>query len=266
QSKESHQDHDSQIKLLQTNTSNIRQLLQQDYDSSQAMANSLQLDTERLQQNIERYQQDIESHQQEIKNNRHDIDDLQSDLQSYRQDIKTYQQETKSQQQQNNIIFAETTQQKLLTPVATQLNELERNFNALQQEYTNQQNVLSVDNKEFSELNDKLNQFNEQLKKTEDDVKNHTQLLRESDKDENLQHFQHLENHLNTLSQQFSDASEQSISLQNLLNHIQEQQNTTLGQQDEIAKQFLTQQQHLESHDTQLIQLNPILTKTDIKE
>ncbi|MCN4144745.1 MAG: hypothetical protein LC437_06760 [Thiohalomonas sp.] len=176
QSKANYQDHDTQIKLLQTNTTNIRQLLEQDCDSSQVVANS--------------FQQDIESHHQEIKNNRHNIDDL-------------------------------------------------------------------------SELNDKINQFNEQLKQFEEDVKNHIQLLRESDNNENLQHFQQLDDHLNTLSQQFSDASEQFISLQNLLNHLQEQQNSTLGQQDEIAKQFLTQQQHLESHD---IQLNPILAKTNSNE
>lgn len=228
QSKANYQDHDTQIKLLQTNTTNIRQLLQQDCDSSQVVANSFQLDIESLQQNIESLQQNIESlqqniesHQQEIKNNRHDIDELQSDLQIYRQDIETYQQETK------------------------------------------QEGVLSIDNEHLSELNDKINQFNEQLKKSEDDVKNHIQLLRESDNDENLQHFQQLDDHLNTLSQQFSDASEQSISLQNLLNHLQEQQNTAHGQQNEIAKQFLTQQQHLESHD---IQLNPILAKTNSNE
>jgi chromosome segregation ATPase len=214
QSKANYQDHDTQIKLLQTNTTNIRQLLQQDCDSSQVVANSFQ-------QDIESHQQEIESHHQEIKNNRHDIDDLQSDLQIYRQEIETYQQETK------------------------------------------QQGVLGIDNEHLSELNDKINQFNEQLKKSEEDVKNHIQLLRESDNNENLQHFKHLDGHLNTLSQQFSDASEQSISLQNLLNHLQEQQNSTLGQQDEIAKQFLTQQQHLESHD---IQLNPILAKTNSNE
>lgn len=256
QSKANYQDHDTQIKLLQTNTTNIRQLLQQDCDSSQVVANSFQ-------QDIESHQQDIESHHQEIKNNRHDIDDLQSDLQSYRQEIETYQQETKNLQQQNKIISTEETQQKLLTPLETQLKELEHNFQSLQQEYTKQQGVLTIDNEHLSELNDKINQFNEQLKQSEEDVKNHIQLLRESDNNENLQHFQHLDDHLNTLSQQFSDASEQSISLQNLLNHLQEQQNTAHGQQDEIAKQFLTQQQHLESHD---IQLNPILAKTNSNE
>ncbi|MCU7938137.1 MAG: hypothetical protein KZQ64_03170 [gamma proteobacterium symbiont of Bathyaustriella thionipta] len=366
QSKANQQTHDTQIKLLQTDSSNVRQLLRQNSDNVQVISKSHQ-------QDIESHQQVIESHQQEIDNNRHSIDDHQDDINHLQQEIKRLQENSVSNQQnikkqqeniksideelisliprlenidkqnialnnqdngvsnisqqstellkqelsaqiaeqsqttltsanktnqqqiseqlaqqkqsftqqieqqdkqqseqlkqlENKVSSIEDAQQKLLAPLEVQLKELEDNIQSLQQEHTTQAATISGDAENFSDFNSKINIFNEKLQQSQEELKNHVEQIRKSDNHENLQQFNQLDNNLESLSQQFSIVSEQSTSMLNLLNTLQEQQNTASGQNDEVAKQFLTQQQQLEDHDAQLNQLIPILAKIDSNE
>ncbi|MCW8930792.1 MAG: hypothetical protein OQL19_11200 [Gammaproteobacteria bacterium] len=231
-------DHDTQLKLLKTDTGSIRKSLQEETNNFQQVSLS--------------HQRDIESHQQDIDDIKHTVTNLQKNV---------------DEQQFNDIISnIENTQQELIAPLEKHLTELEDSIQSLRKEYTNQQETLSDDTENWSTLSDKVSQFNAQLLQSQDELKQHLEQLHESDKNTNSLQFEQFNETLTQLSEQLSDVTEQSNSLQNLFNTVQEQQNSENEHQDELSKQYLIQQQQLESHDSQLVQLSPLITQTEMNE
>ena len=261
-------EHDTQIKLLQTDTSNIRK--------------SLQLETSNFQQESLSHQRDIESHQRDIKSHQHAIEDqqqgmdvlketvtnLQHNMGEHQQALKSidakmadflpqtdrkdeqnsqqkeqyqaFEQQFKQEHQQelqqlsNTISTIENSQQQLISPLEAHLQELDKNIQSLQQDIKKQEN-----------------QFNEQ--------RSH-----EPDKDTASIQFDHFNETLNKLSQQIYDVTEQANNLQHSFSEVQAQQNTDNAHHEELLKQYLFQQQQLEKHERQLAKLIPILSQSEV--
>lgn len=209
---ENYQAHDTQIKLLQTDTGNIRKSLQRDIDNQQQVIDSHRHGMENLEQAVTRLKQNMGDYQQELKSHQQKFNSRQQDFESHQLELKSHQQEFNSHQQ---------------------------------------------------DLKTKMDQFNEQLKQSQHELKQQIQLLPEAEHNADLEQFNET---LDKLTQQLSDVSEQYSHLQSLFSAMQEQQNTDSEHHDELSKQYLTQQQQLEKHEAQIVQLIPVISQSSTNE
>ena len=155
------------------------------------------------------------------------------------------------------------TQIKLLQ---TDAGTIKKSIQALNQDDVEQQKVFADDREKLSGLTARVNQFDDILQQSQNELKQHIQLLIEPDKNENLQQFNQIRNKLEQFSQKLGDAADQSRTLQALFSDMQEQQIIAAKHHDEWSKQYLNQQQQLQHHDTQLEHLNPLLEKNNAYE
>lgn len=180
---ENSQEHDTQIKLLQTDTGNLRKSLQRDLESQQQV---------------------IESHQNGMDKLEKTVTSLKHSMGEHDRDLKSHQ----------------------------------------------------------LDLNNKMDQFNDQLKLSQNELKQQIQLVHEPEHNVDLEQFKQFNETLDKLSEQLSVVTEQSSSLQTLFSALQAQQSTDSEHHDELSRQYLTQQQQLENHEGQLVQLLPVISQS----
>ncbi len=252
---DSHQAHDTQIKLLQTDTGNIRKSLQRDIKNHQQLIDNHHQGMKSLKQKISSLKENVEKHQQKLKN----IDDSLSADTAKNTAAEDYQQ--------------------LLIPLENHLESLENKVQQLQQEYrkqpleteletepdadTDKNTELQALQSQQQAVNAQVEQFNEQLRQTQEDFKQQVQQL--SDTADQTGDNQFAET-LAQLTAKITVVSEQADSLQTLFNTLQEQQNTENAHHDELSKQYLSQQQQLEKHNTQLLELLPAMAQSEQHE
>lgn len=248
---DNHQTHDTQIKLLQTDTGNIRKSLQRDIKNHQKL--------------IDNHHQGMKSLKQKISSIKDNVDDQQQQLKSIDGKLSA----------QSSANTATEQYQQLLSPLEDHLEALENKVQQLQQEYSKQQletesetsseehNDLVKLRDQQQEINAQVEQFNKQLHQTQEDFKQ--QILQLTDTATKADDNQ-LPETLEQLNQQIFTVSEQADKLQNLFDTLQEQQSTENAHHDELAKQYLSQQQQLEKHNTQLLELLPVMSQSEQHE
>lgn len=242
--------HDSQIKLLQSDTSNLRQSLQQETTKN---INS---------------QKDINSHQQDIKKHKKILDKHQLGMAQLDETVSELKLSMGEHQPlDDKLLTSEATQQQMIAPLETRLQELEFGIQSLQQEYAKQQHKQpdNIDNQLTAnqELSSQVNLFNEQLLQSQEELKQHIQKIHETDQSAQLAQKIQFNETLERLSHQLAEVTDKSTALQDLFNSFQEQQSTDNEHHNELSKQYLTQQQLLEKHDSQLLELLPVLSQNN---
>ncbi len=236
---------ETRLQELQENIQSV----QQEYTRQQQIISG---DTEALadlkshQLEVESHQRDMESHQQEVESHQQDMESHQRDMESHQQEVESHQQEVESHQRD-----METRQQKIESR-QLDMESHQQGVKNLQLEFENHQ----------LEINSKVAQFKDQLQQSQDELKQHIQLLREADRDADLEQSREFKNALKRLSEHLFDVTEQTNSLQSLFNSLQTQKNSENQQQVELSKQYLLQQQQLKKHNSQLLQLIPVISQT----
>ncbi len=228
-----YQEQDTRLKLIQTDTGNIRHALQQAQTLQQAENQRIdgQLDT---------------------INPR--LDSLETEEQQSKQ---------KYQQFEQQISSLKDAQQQLIKPLEEQLKELGSELQSLRQVYTEQERKPGEDQKQsesrFNGLIAQIAQFDSLLKQSRDELQEHIQTLREEDQQTHSEQLTHLGGQLEQLAQQLNDVAEQSSQLQALFSDLQDQQQIDQQHAQELSAQAQTQQQQLNELDEQLQQINPLL-------
>ncbi len=276
--------HDTQIKLLQTDAGNIRKSLQQEFkihqknvdrlqpelsNQTESIGNqSQQNELNKLSDSLGSLQTNVDEQKQALNQTDEKIAELTPQLEQVEEQRIELQVQADKQYQQftDTISLLEDSQQQLIAPFEAHLNELEESIQSLQKEYTSQQELLSGDSEQFNMVNEKVNQFNDQLLQSQEELKQHIEQLHESDKQSGSQQIESFKETLEKLSDQLSWVREQSDKLLNDFNHLKEKQETDNGHHDELSKQYLTQQQQLEKHSEQFLELRPAVDLAKINE
>lgn len=221
--------HDGLIKLLQTDTGDIRKSLQEVQNIQQSTSNVLK---EKITKFLPKMEQIDERNQLFSQSN---------------------------EQFEKNFSLLEEAQQQLTTSLEASIGELQANLYKLNRQYSEQQESISSDHEKLNLLLSRINQFDDILQQSSDELKTHIQQLRESDLNENSEQFEQFKFKLDQLSSQLSNVTGQSSDLQTLLNKLQEQQNQATEHHEELSRHYLTQQQQLDSMDSHLLQLDPLI-------
>ena len=241
--------HDDQITLLQTNITNIRQLLQCNNDTAitetkkqkkeffylKEKINSMADAIEDSQHTSALWKKDFSTHIMTQSNTalvstQQIIEQLNKQKKSVKQQFKDQSKHYDKQVQplHNKISDLQNNQKQSMSPLKEHLSDFKETIQTLQDGYKKQQKIIDEDTKNLQSLNETINQFNEQLEESYQELKEHIQHVRDSDNDENSQQFQELNKNFERLSQQFLD-----------------------------------QQQQLENYESQIVKLNPLLGHHD---
>lgn len=253
---ESHQqEQDTSLNLLQTDTSNIRQSLQQVQELQQA-------EKQRIDEHLKSLTPQLDSMASALTSSQEENKKLLAE-QNEQIEQKT---EQKFQQVENQLSDIQDAQQQLIKPLEIQLGELSNELKSLrntynEQEQKQQQNEESnqdTDKTQFNQLIGQVNQFDNVLKQSQNELNQHIQTLKDSDQVQSEQ-FSQLDEQLQQLAQQLAEVAEQSSQLQGLFSDLQDQQQLEQQQSKELSEQVQTQQQQLNELDEQLQQFTPLL-------
>ncbi len=246
------QEQDTSLKLLHTDTGNIRQSLQQVQKLQQAEKQRIDEQLRSLTPQLDSMASALTSSQEENKK-----------LLAEHNAQKT---EQKFQQVENQLSNIQDTQQQLIKPLEIQLGELSNELKSLrntynEQEQKQQQNEESnqdTDKTQFNQLIGQVNQFDNLIKQSQHELNQHIQTLKDSDQAQ-AEQFSQLDEQLQQLAQQLAEVAEQSSQLQGLFSDLQDQQQLEQQQSKELSEQVQTQQQQLNELDEQLQQFTPLL-------
>ena len=153
----------------------------------------------------------------------------------------------------------EEAQKQLTAPLETHLAELANNLSDLNNQCKEQQDVIRTDQENLDQLIKRVNQFDDILQHSSDELREHIQQLRETDLKQQSEQSESFRQRLDLLSVQLSGLTDQSSELQGLLKTMQDKQNIAEGHHNELSRQYLSQQQQLDSIDRQLGQLEPLI-------
>ncbi len=233
---QNHQQYDTQIKLLQTDTGNIRKSLQQVQNFDNKINNLIPKFDKVDEQSKQMTDQALKIEQQS------------------EQHYKLF---------DHKISAIGEAQQSLIKPFEIHLKQLEERIQSLNHDSVKQQAVCSGDKEKLTELSASVARFDETLQQSQDELKQHIQLLREPDSEANSEQFNQVSKQLEQLAQQLADVEDQSSALQTQLKQLQEQQSSTAEHHDELSRQYLNQQQQLQHHDNQLASAQNSLLSID---
>lgn len=135
----------------------------------------------------------------------------------------------RTDQLDKKLTALEVAQQQLTRPLETHLQELEQNLQSLHQDYTEQQQTLSGETEKLTLLNNRIDQFDDLLQQSQDELQQHIQLLLKSENN-NSQQFNLISSKLAPISQQLANVVEQSTTLKAHFNGLQAQQDNALEQ------------------------------------
>ncbi len=195
QSKHEHQDNDTQIKLLQTNVTNVRQLLQQDNNIFINEVKKQKKEGDHSKRALPFTQQSVQQIAEKLSK------------QAFKDQSKQYNQQVQSLHDKHFDLQDNHTQPSI--PLKGHVKDLKENIQTLQEGYKKQQKIIDEDTENLRVLNETINQFNEQLEQSYQELKEYIQKIHESDKHENSQQFQELNKNFERLSQQIIEQQQQ---------------------------------------------------------